>query len=211
MIKGVLFDLDGVLWLSRKGHEAGYLESLKEYKVNQSNLLEANYFGRATSDVIAEVLSAKKISFDHILLENLVNKKRSISNDFLKEVRPVNMEIIKDFDLLKQKGLKIGIVTSSSRQNLELFLTSLTQKVIFDVLVSIEEVSNPKPAPDVYLLAIKKLNSHPSDLIAVEDTNLGKSAANNAGVKCYLYRSEFDCENKFRWPNILKEILINSE
>jgi HAD superfamily hydrolase (TIGR01509 family) len=55
----------------------------------------------------------------------------------------------------------------------------------FDVVVSSEEVERPKPAPDVYLEACRRLGVAPADAVALEDSPSGVAAAKAAGLTVY--------------------------
>jgi beta-phosphoglucomutase-like phosphatase (HAD superfamily) len=52
----------------------------------------------------------------------------------------------------------------------------------FEVVVTAEEVAEPKPAPDVYLHAAELLGSPPGDTVALEDSPPGAAAARAAGM-----------------------------
>ena len=51
----------------------------------------------------------------------------------------------------------------------------------FDIVVTVEDVRHPKPAPDAYLLACERLNVSPNNVLVFEDSNLGIQAALAAG------------------------------
>jgi HAD superfamily hydrolase (TIGR01509 family) len=55
---------------------------------------------------------------------------------------------------------------------------------LFDALVTIEDVDRGKPAPDLYLLALNRLNVDPAECVAYEDTDEGVAAATSAGIRC---------------------------
>jgi len=82
-------------------------------------------------------------------------------------------------------GLKLGIVTSASRATLEPILRhSLGAALVerFDVLVCGEDVERKKPAPDLYVLALARLELDARECVAIEDSELGVAAAVAAGI-----------------------------
>ena len=82
-------------------------------------------------------------------------------------------------------GLRLGIVTSASRATLKPILRhSLGAELVelFDVLVCGEDVQHKKPAPDLYLLALARLDLAARECVAVEDSELGVAAAVAAGI-----------------------------
>ena len=58
----------------------------------------------------------------------------------------------------------------------------------FDAVASGDEVEKPKPQPDVYLLAAKRLGVNPENCLAVEDSVTGMRAAVAAGAECIGYK-----------------------
>jgi len=82
-------------------------------------------------------------------------------------------------------GLRLGIVTSASRATLKPILRhSLGAELVeqFDVRVCGEDVEHKKPAPDLYLLALARLDLSARECVAIEDSELGVAAAAAAGI-----------------------------
>jgi HAD superfamily hydrolase (TIGR01509 family) len=77
----------------------------------------------------------------------------------------------------------LGLASSSNREIIDLFLelSGLTEH--FAVTLSSEEVARGKPAPDVYLEAVRRLGAEPERCAAVEDSENGIRAARGAGVR----------------------------
>jgi HAD superfamily hydrolase (TIGR01509 family) len=78
--------------------------------------------------------------------------------------------------------LPIGVASNSLRHLLELALRGAGMEGAFDVVLAGDEVADPKPAPDLYLEACRRLGSDPAETIALEDTPTGVTAAKAAGV-----------------------------
>jgi HAD superfamily hydrolase (TIGR01509 family) len=74
----------------------------------------------------------------------------------------------------------LGLASSSNRPVIELVLDLADFRRFFSVTVSSEEVSQGKPAPDVYLEAARRLNAEPSHCVAVEDSTNGLRSAEAA-------------------------------
>lgn len=85
----------------------------------------------------------------------------------------------------REAGLQLAIVTNASRKTLEPVLKySLGPEMMAEIAViaSGEEVKNKKPAPDVYLLAAQRLGLTPAECVALEDSEMGLTAAASAGI-----------------------------
>ncbi len=77
----------------------------------------------------------------------------------------------------------IAVATNSFRAILEVALEHSGLAGRFDVLIAGDEVPNPKPAPDIYLEACRRLEVDPGDAVALEDSPSGVAAAKAAGLR----------------------------
>jgi HAD superfamily hydrolase (TIGR01509 family) len=77
----------------------------------------------------------------------------------------------------------LGLASSSNREIIDLFLELSGLADRFQVTVSSEEVERGKPAPDVYLEALRRLGAAPQAATAVEDSDNGIRAARSAGMR----------------------------
>src|SRR6476620_5761661 len=84
---------------------------------------------------------------------------------------------------LKRRGTLIGLVSNSPLPFVKRSLEIVGFVDHFDVVLSAHEVAAPKPAPDPYLEACRRLGVEPSpDVIALEDSPIGVAAARAAGL-----------------------------
>ena len=77
----------------------------------------------------------------------------------------------------------LGLASSSNRELIELALELSGLAPRFRVVVSSEEVARGKPAPDVYLEAVRRLGVEPAEAAAIEDSRSGIRAARAAGLR----------------------------
>jgi HAD superfamily hydrolase (TIGR01509 family) len=77
----------------------------------------------------------------------------------------------------------LGVASSSNRPLIEAVLERAGIASLFDVVVSSEEVARGKPAPDVYLEAMRRLGTEPASTAAIEDSSNGIRAAHAAGMR----------------------------
>lgn len=76
----------------------------------------------------------------------------------------------------------IGVASNSLRRLVDMALRGAGLEGLFDVVLAGDEVANPKPAPDLYLEACRRLGSDPAETIALDDTPTGVAAARAAGL-----------------------------
>jgi HAD superfamily hydrolase (TIGR01509 family) len=84
---------------------------------------------------------------------------------------------------LKDNGLKVGLVTNSIRKTTEFMLEYAGLLQFMDVVVTNEDVTEGKPSPAGYLLAMKTLDISPENCVVIEDGDYGITAAQSAGAR----------------------------
>ena len=99
---------------------------------------------------------------------------------------PGLMELL---DAIKQRGLKLGLATSSQRNWAETVLARLQVRDRFLTIATTEMVAEAKPAPDLYLFAARQLGVAPEACIALEDSPRGIGSATRAGITTVAVRT----------------------
>lgn len=85
---------------------------------------------------------------------------------------------------LRQMGIPMAVASSSSREIVELILSKATIRFFFTAVVSGQDVSQGKPAPDIFLKAAEALEVEPRNCVVIEDSPPGVGGAKNAGMLC---------------------------
>lgn len=100
----------------------------------------------------------------------------------------------------KRDGHRIGLVTTTSAENVTALLAALKDDLDgteFDVIVDGSKVEEPKPAPDAYLFALERLGLDAHSAVAIEDNVGGVASAVNAGVTCVAFPNENTADGDF--------------
>jgi HAD superfamily hydrolase (TIGR01509 family) len=79
---------------------------------------------------------------------------------------------------------RLGLASNSPRSLVDTALATAGIADAFDTIVTSDDVVEPKPAPDLYLLACERLGVAPSEALALEDSPSGVAAAKAAGLTC---------------------------
>jgi HAD superfamily hydrolase (TIGR01509 family) len=95
------------------------------------------------------------------------------------EPRPGAVELV---DALNAAGIPVAVASNSPRDFLDLVLRTSGMAERFTVTVAGDEVANPKPAPDIYLEACRRLGADPTRSVGLEDSPTGAQAAKAAGL-----------------------------
>ncbi len=88
----------------------------------------------------------------------------------------------------------MAVASSAGLRDVELNLDLAGIRDRFGALCSGEEVCDPKPAPDVFLLAAERLGVNPTRCLAFEDTNTGTRAAISAGMLTYMVSNQCEAD-----------------
>ncbi|MDA3899221.1 MAG: HAD-IA family hydrolase [Spirochaetes bacterium] len=92
---------------------------------------------------------------------------------------PDTLEVLQQ---LKSKGAQLGVVTSRSNSTLDLFLKHLNIYDIFDVIITPDDVSRPKPDPEPSVKALRMLNAEAADSLFIGDAIYDQMSAVGAGI-----------------------------
>lgn len=90
---------------------------------------------------------------------------------------------------VRERGLPVGLATSSGRAGVEEALDRFDLRGVFDLTLSGDDVAVRKPDPEVYLLASRSLRVEPASMLVVEDSEYGVRAAKAAGAICVAVRT----------------------
>ena len=93
--------------------------------------------------------------------------------------RPGAVELV---DALNAAGIPVAVASNSPREFLDLVLRTSGMAQRFTVTVAGDEVPSPKPAPDIYLEACRRLGADPARSVGLEDSPTGAQAAKAAGL-----------------------------
>jgi HAD superfamily hydrolase (TIGR01509 family) len=92
--------------------------------------------------------------------------------------------VVRLIDGVKRLGLRTAVASSTRLARVRSLLGELGLDKRFDALAGGDEVGQAKPAPDVYLLAARRLGVRPDACVALEDSENGVRAAKSAGMRC---------------------------
>ena len=180
-MKGVIFDWDGVVIDSSAQHERSWELLAEEIQ----KPLPADHFkegfGKKNQEIIPGLL---RWSEDPEEIRKLGERKEELYRELVREqgvaVLPGARELL---EALKNASIPRSVGSSTPRSNLDSIFAATGLDRLFDAVVCGDDVANGKPAPDVFLLAAKRLGLAPADCLVIEDAHVGIEAAHRAGMK----------------------------
>lgn len=192
MLRAVLFDVDGTLAETEEFHRQAFNGAFAEHglaitwsageyrellKVTGGKERLAHYFlGKAMP------MPEERIRAIHSA------KNRRYASDMAAgsaTLRPGILRLIRE---ARAAGLKLGIATTTTAENLAVLLQPLLGgagsgwSAYFDCVVAGDQVAQKKPAPDVYLACLVQLGIEAAEAVAIEDSPAGIAAARAAGI-----------------------------
>ena len=186
-IKGILFDFDGVLAKTMEDNFNAWKLAMKEYGVD---LKENDYYileGMPLKETAKKY--CKKFGINESLAAEIVKKKEE---HYLKKHNFEFYQGVEEFiDLLKSKGIRIGLVTSAWSGRLQNTVPHEFLKK-FDTIIPGDKIRRGKPFPDQYLKGLSELKLKESECVVIENSPLGIQAAKNAGLYCIAICSTLD-------------------
>ena len=181
MIRGLIFDFDGLILETEEPIYQSWVELYQAYGVD----LPMEFWGTIIGTS----------SHEHLDIFGLLEEKvgRKLDRDRLTPERAAReMEIVLQepllpgvVDLIKSaqnRDLKLGIASSSNRDWVVGHLTRLNLSDYFEFVHTSEDVERTKPDPALYLLALKTLGLEAQEAIVFEDSPNGVTAAKSAGI-----------------------------
>ena len=183
MIKLIVFDLDGVLVETKKLHYDALNKALRDvdpkYEISYDEHL-AKYDGLTTHkklDLLSRETGLSGMEFQSVWL-----RKQSYTSQMLRELNP-DIRLIEILKKLKETNrYNIAVASNSIRDSVKITLLKLGLLEHVDFYLSNEDVKYPKPHPEIYLRAMINAGVIPKETLILEDSVIGRTAANNSGA-----------------------------
>jgi beta-phosphoglucomutase len=191
MIKAIIFDLDGVLVDMPDGHYEALNRALSVFGTRIEEEEHHTFFnGLPTKKKLEELERQGRIPTG---LRDFINDlKQKHTKEVIQEICKPDYSKLILMRHLKDRGYKLACCSNSLKETLHLMLKSAHLYDHFDLILGNDEVTNPKPHPEIYLTAFKHLTIEPSEAIIVEDSAHGISAAQASGAHVYIVKNPSD-------------------
>ena len=182
-LKLVIFDLDGVLVDACEWHRIALNKALKhvcDYEISLDDH-KSIFNGIPTRVKLEKLTEIGKIERNQH--DDIYELKQKITKKIILEKSKVRSEKVEMIYHLRERGLKVCCFTNSIRETAELMLSTSGVIDLLDMIITNQDVKNPKPDPEGYLKILSHFNILPSDTIIVEDSPKGIEAAILSGCQ----------------------------
>ena len=210
MIQAIVFDLDGTLVQSERLKAQAYavaVQRLRGLSEPDPQAIEAYRTIVGASREVATRFVIDQLDLEPDLRPLMAEYGVSEPHEVLTEIRTAiyndvvaDPQVLRDnqwphtvglLRLAKETGCRTGLATMSHRAEVLHVLSALDIEQSLDLVLTREDVENPKPDPEIYLLAAKRFELPPEELLVVEDSANGVRAAVVAGTNVIAFATPF--------------------
>jgi len=192
--EAVIFDMDGVIVDSEPLHEQSFLEVWDELGYgNNHGIHFPDFYGRSDR-VVWEAFIEKHNPTPAI--EKLIGLREERLIRMLREQKPL-FDGVTDLIQRLAKRYPLGLASGSIHRVIDEVLALQNLRSYFKGITSSEDVSEPKPSPEIFLLSAKRLGVSPENCCVIEDTVNGIKAAKAAGMTAVAITNTFDASSLF--------------
>ncbi len=192
MIKGVLFDMDGVLVDSEEYIAKAAVEMFRRegLEVKEEDFIP--FVGSGEDRYLGGVAQKYGLTID---INDAKVKTYKIYGELVEGKLSPLSGVLDFIEKAKSKGLKLAVATSADKIKMDINLGNIgISEDTFDATVNGLEVERKKPFPDIFELAAKKIGLKPEECLVVEDAVSGVEAAKSAGAMCLGLMTSFTRE-----------------
>jgi beta-phosphoglucomutase len=180
MLKGIIFDLDGVIVDSHAAHKKAWRALLSSQgREVEETALDFVVEGHRREEILRHFLG----QLSEQELRRFAEMKRELFAAVAHEVKTIP-GVVEFVRAATDAGLALAVGTSAGRKRAQEMLESFGLKSYFKTIISGDDVLAGKPDPAVFSQAAEELGIAAEDLLVCEDAVLGVQAAKRAGMKC---------------------------
>lgn len=203
MIDTVLFDFDGVVADTEPSYDLFWNSKAEKFNLGFENF-SAMIKGETLRNIIGEYFKCASDSEKAAIAKDLDAFEQEMP---YKEI-PGSANFIR---ILKERGFKLGLVTSSSMHKMKYALAKLGLENCFDAIVTGDSIKEGKPNPQCYITAAQMLKSDPSNCAVFEDSINGMRAALGAKMRLFALSTTLPMEKIKMYSNTIFENFSNSQ
>ena len=190
MLKGILFDMDGVLVNNLEVHRQAFAEFFRRYGVDRTFEELNRVFGMGNDDIMGELMPREIV--ERVGIRELGYEKEAIYREIYAPTITPQPGLLDLLDECDKHNLLCAVGSSGYKANVDFVLDKCEIRRYFSAIVAGDQVTRCKPDPEIYLTAAAKLGLEPKECIVFEDAEAGIEAAQRAGIKVVALATTFD-------------------
>lgn len=181
MIKGIVFDMDGLMFDTERLVAKGWAFAGKQMGLDITEAVAIKTLGLNAGDTNRVLINELGEAFD-------LSATRKIRVDYVTSYIenngiPVKTGLFELLDYLKSNHYEITVATSTERERAQYYFNKAGISKYFNQIVCGDMIERGKPEPDIYLRACEIIGVNPNECLALEDSPMGILSAYRAGMK----------------------------
>lgn len=182
MIRGVLFDMDGVLVDNMRIHAQAFDVFYERHGITDRKDVRKEFSGMGNDEIMQRLFTPEQL--DELGgWQTLSDEKEALYRELYAPIIRPAAGLIDFLDALRGAGIRCAVGSSAVDGNIRFVFDRCGFAPYFQAIVSSEQVTRCKPAPDIYLKAAEALQLRPEECIVFEDARAGIEAGRRAGMK----------------------------
>ncbi len=178
-IRALIFDMDGVIVDSNPWHRVAWTDYNRKLGIETTEAMRQTMYGKRNDELIREF-------FGPHLSDEEVFAHGAAKEAMYRELMKPNLDRslvpgIRQF-LTRHRDLDFAVATNAEPANVDFVLDGAGIRALFRVVVNGQQVSRPKPDPEIYLRAAQLLDLEPASCVVFEDSRTGVEAGLSAGM-----------------------------
>lgn len=179
-IRAFLFDMDGVIVDSNPLHRVVWAEYNRRHGIETTEAMQRRMYGKRNDEIVRDFFGAA-ISDEEVFQHGAA--KEALYREMLRpQIATSLVAGVRDF-LEHHRDIPAAVATNAESANLDFVLDESGLRPYFRVAVDGHQVERPKPFPDLYLCAARKLGVEPEHCVVFEDSYTGVEAGISAGMR----------------------------
>ena len=188
--KAIIFDMDGVVIDSEALHERAGRMAFSHYGLSVDDAIFAQFKGKTDRGIVTYVVEQDGAS--GATVDDVLEMKRQNYAALIDELQPIPGAL--SFLPRVKESYRLALTTSASRRNKELAFQKFLLDGFFEVVVTSNDITKPKPDPEPYLVTVERLLLSPADCIVIEDSTNGVRSAVGAGCHVVGITTSFESD-----------------
>jgi HAD superfamily hydrolase (TIGR01509 family) len=194
-VQAVIFDMDGVIVDSEPYSMQALIDVLGQYGIEPTEDDLRRSYGRRVRDDFVDYFARYGVTADvNIAIAHKHARYYHLAAGHLQPF-PGVMALLKR---LGDHGHRLALASSGDRVKVAFGMQALQLNSLFELVITGDDVSHSKPAPEIYLRAAQRLRVSPAECIAIEDAPAGVEAVKRAGMRCIAVTNSVPCEQLYK-------------
>jgi beta-phosphoglucomutase len=179
-IRALIFDMDGVIVDSNPWHRIAWAEYTRRHGIEMTETMQRRMYGKRNDEIVRDFLGSH---LDDVEVFAHGAAKEALYREFMRpRARESLVPGIREF-LVRHRDLDLAVATNAESANVDFVIDTTGLRHFFRVIVSGNEVTRPKPHPEIYIHVAERLGVAPEQCIVFEDSYTGIEAGLAAGMR----------------------------